>query len=176
MKKKCHTRYYQKLLHRFMDFKPKATVLSTRDCDFLYLCDSTWACVWVCASFLFYLQYVDRNKCHCLSLITSGDCSCLLGSGTSRLNAMMFQTSTYMGFCMRICTCVYLGACLHRCIYMSRTHNTHIHAHTTHARGMSTPLYVLITHTPHTHIRTNNTDTCLSLYVCTFWDYVNGSL
>jgi len=82
--------------------------------------------------FPFYLQYVDRNKCHGLSLTTSGVRSCLFGYGTSRSNAVMFQTSTYMGVCMRICMCVCPGACLHRCMYMSHTHNTHIHAHTTH--------------------------------------------
>jgi len=95
------------------------------------VCQCTDVHVSVCV-FPFYLQYVDRNKCHSLSLKTSGGCSCLFGSGTSRLNAMMFQTSTYMGICMRICMCVCLGACLHCCMYMSRTHNTHIHAHTTH--------------------------------------------
>ena len=29
-------RYYQNLLHRYLVFKPKLTVLSTRDSDFLY--------------------------------------------------------------------------------------------------------------------------------------------
>jgi len=36
MKKKSHARYYQNLLHRYLVFKPKLTVLSTRDSDFLY--------------------------------------------------------------------------------------------------------------------------------------------
>jgi len=62
----------------------------------------------------------------------------------------MFQTSTYMSDCTKICLCVCSGAYLHRCMYMSRTHDTHIHAQTTH--------------------------TCLGLYVCIFWDYVKGSL
>ena len=35
--KKSHARYYQNLLHRYLVFKPKLTVLSTRDSDFLYL-------------------------------------------------------------------------------------------------------------------------------------------
>jgi len=42
------------------------------------------------------------------------------------------MTSTYMSICMSICMCVCSGAYLHRCMNMSRTHNTHIHAHTTH--------------------------------------------
>jgi len=33
---------------------------------------------------------------------------------------------------------------------------------------MSTPLYVHVTHTQHTHTRIHNTHTCLSLYVCIF--------
>jgi len=36
MEKKSHARYYQNLLHRYLGFKPKLTVLSTRDSDFLY--------------------------------------------------------------------------------------------------------------------------------------------
>ena len=36
MKKQSHARYYQNLLHRYLGFKPKLTVLSTRDSDFLY--------------------------------------------------------------------------------------------------------------------------------------------
>ena len=36
MKKKSHARYYQNLLHRYLGFKPKLTVLSTRDSDFLH--------------------------------------------------------------------------------------------------------------------------------------------
>ena len=36
MKKKSHARYYQNLLHRYLVFKPKLTVLSTRDSDFLH--------------------------------------------------------------------------------------------------------------------------------------------
>ena len=36
MKKKSHVRYYQNLLHRYLIFKPKLTILSTRDSDFLY--------------------------------------------------------------------------------------------------------------------------------------------
>jgi hypothetical protein len=36
MKKKSHARYYQNLLHRYLVFKPKLTVLSTTDSDFLY--------------------------------------------------------------------------------------------------------------------------------------------
>jgi len=31
---------------------------------------------------------------------------------------------------------------------------------------MSTPLYVHVAHTQHTHTRTHNTHTCLGLYVC----------
>jgi len=99
-------------------------------CTYAGVCQRGGVRVSVCV-FPFYLQYFERNKCHCLSLTTSGGCSCLFGSGTSRLNAMMFQTCTYMGICMRICMCVCKGACLHRCMYMSRTHNIHIHAHTT---------------------------------------------
>ena len=34
--KKSHARYYQNLLHRYLVFKPKLTVLSTRDSDFLH--------------------------------------------------------------------------------------------------------------------------------------------
>ena len=37
MKTKSHARYYQNLLHRYLVFKPKLTVLSTRDSDFLHL-------------------------------------------------------------------------------------------------------------------------------------------
>jgi len=134
------------------------------------------ACEGVRLSLLSTICWQESNKHHGLSLTMSGVRSCLFGSGTSRLHAMMFQTSTYMGICMSICMCVRSSACLHRCMYMSCTHNTHIYAHTTHARGMSTPRYVHITHTPHTHIRTHRTDNCLSLYVCVFWDNVNGSL
>jgi len=36
MKKKSHARYYQNLLHRYLVFKPKLTVLLTRDSDFLH--------------------------------------------------------------------------------------------------------------------------------------------
>jgi len=36
VKKKSHARYYQKLLHRYLVFKPKLTVLSTRVSDFLH--------------------------------------------------------------------------------------------------------------------------------------------
>jgi len=100
-------------------------------CRYAGVCQRVGVRVSVCV-FAFYLQYVDRNKCHGLSLTTSGGCSCLFGSGTCRLNAMMFQTSTYMGICMRICMCVCPVACLHRCMYMSCTHNTHIHARTAH--------------------------------------------
>ena len=35
-KKKSLARYYQNLLHRYLGFKPKLTVLLTRDSDFLY--------------------------------------------------------------------------------------------------------------------------------------------
>ena len=46
--KKSHARYYQNLLHRYLGFKPKLTVLSTRDSDFLYLCHFTAVnCRWV---------------------------------------------------------------------------------------------------------------------------------
>jgi len=49
---------------------------------------------------------------------------------------------------------------------------------------MSTPLYVHVTHTQHTHACTKITHTthqgfahaCLGLYVCIFWDCVKGSL
>jgi len=34
MKKKSHARYYQKLLHRYLGFKPKLTVLSTESLTF----------------------------------------------------------------------------------------------------------------------------------------------
>jgi len=34
--------------------------------------------------------------------------------------------------------------------------------------SMSTPLYVHVTHTQHTHTRTHNTHICLGLYVCIF--------
>jgi len=94
----------------------------------------------------------ESNKCHDLSHTLLGVCSCLFWSGTSRLHAMMFQTSTYMGICIRICMCVCPGvyvhvihtlhthirkhntcssAGLHLCLYMSRTHHAHIHTHTT---------------------------------------------
>jgi len=33
---------------------------------------------------------------------------------------------------------------------------------------VSTPLYVHVTHTQHTHTRTHNTNTWLGLYVCIF--------
>jgi len=100
-------------------------------CTYAGVCQRAGVRVSVCV-FPFYLQYVDRNKCYDLSLTTSGDCSCLFGYGTSRLNAMMFQTSTYMGICMRICMCVCPGVYLHRCMYMSRTHNAYIHTQNTH--------------------------------------------
>ena len=81
----------------------------------------------------------ESNKCHDLSHTLLGVCSCLFWSGTSRLHAMMFQTSTYMGICIIICICVCSGAYLHGCMYMPCTHNTHIHAH----------IHAHTTHTPH---------------------------
>ena len=63
-----------------------------------------------------------------------GVCSCLFGSGTFWLHTMMFQTSTYMSICMSICTCVYSGVCLHRCMYMSRTHKTQTPMHIQHTQ------------------------------------------
>jgi len=58
MKKKSHARYYQNLLHRYLVFKPKLTVLSTRDSDFLYrfwLLPSRVSCVLLCPSLLLLL-------------------------------------------------------------------------------------------------------------------------
>ena len=66
-----------------------------------------------------------------LSVTTSGVFSWLFGSGNFWLHTMMFPTSTYMGVCMSTCMYICSGAHLHHCMYMSRTHNTHIHAHTT---------------------------------------------
>ena len=109
-------------------------------CTYAGVCQRAGVRVSVCV-FPFYLQYVDRNKCHGLSLITSGGCSCLFVYGTSRLNAMMFQTSPYMGILYEYIYVRMLGC-------------------------MSTPLYVHVTHTQHTHTHTHNTHTCLGLYVC----------
>ena len=106
----------------------------------------------------FHRHYnLESDKRHGLSLTTSGVCSCLFGSGTSRLHTMMFQTFTYMGVCMSICMCVCSGACLHRCTYTSRTHNIHIHAHTTHARvHVYTAVCACHAHTTHTHTHTHH--------------------
>jgi len=68
----------------------------------------------------------EPDKRHGLSHTTSRVCSCLFGSGTRWLHSMMFETSTYMSVCISIRMCVCSGACLQRCMYMSRTHNTHI--------------------------------------------------
>jgi len=122
----------------------------------MHICRCVPACGRACEcmrlSLLSRICQQESNKWHDLSLTTLGVCSCLFGSGTSKLHAMMFQTSTYMGICMRICMCicqgVYVhvihtqhthirkhntcsGAYLHLCMYMSRTHHTHIHTHTT---------------------------------------------
>jgi len=90
------------------------------------------ACECLCLALLSTICSQESDKRHGLSLSTSGVCSCLFGSGTFWLHTMMFQTSTYMSVCMSMCMCICSGACLHRCLHMPRTHNTHIHAHTTH--------------------------------------------
>jgi len=88
-------------------------------------------CKCVCLSLLFILCSQESDTRHGLSLTTSrsGVCSCWFGSRTFWFNTMLFQTSTYTSLCMSTRMCVCSGACLHRCMYMSRTHNTHIHAH-----------------------------------------------
>ena len=110
-----------------------------RDCRvplFVHVCVCVRACVrsceCLCLSLLSTICSQESDKRHGLSLTTSGVRSCLFGSGTFWSRTMMLQTSTYMSVCMSICICVCSGACLHCCMSMSRTHNTHIHAHTTH--------------------------------------------
>jgi len=105
----------------------------------------------------------ESDKCHDLSLTASGVCSCLFGSGTSRLHVMMFQTSTYMGICMRICMCV-----CRVCMYMSYTHNTHIYANRTHARvHVYTSVCTCHAHTTHTYTHTTSrVCSCLSRSLC----------
>jgi len=96
------------------------------------VCVST--CVSVCEclhlSLLPSICSQEPDKRHGLFPITSGVCSCLFGSGTYWLHTMMFETFTYMSVCISVRMGVCSGACQHRFIYMSRTHNTYIHSHT----------------------------------------------
>ena len=103
-------------------------------------CVCVRACMWVSVSFppiynMFPgiqagIQEVPRPLIHNI-----GVCSCLFGSRTFWLHTMMFQNSTYISVWMSVFMCVFSSACLHRCMFMSRTHNTHIHAHTTQTPG-----------------------------------------
>jgi len=96
------------------------------------------ACECLCLSLQSTICWQESDKHHDLSLTMSGACSCLFGSGTSELYIMMFQTSPYMGI-------------LHEYIYVRML------------GCMSTPLYVHVTHTQHTHTRTHNTHLFRSL-------------
>jgi len=108
----------------------------------MHVCGYVSACVRVCECLRLSLQstlcWQESDKRHDLSLTTSGVCSCLFGSGTSGLYSMMFQTSPYMGI-------------LHEYMYVRMIGCT------------STPLYVHVTHTKHTHTRTYNTHLFRSL-------------
>jgi len=139
------------------------------------------ACECVRLFLLSTICWQESNKCHSLSLTTSGVCSCLFGSGTSRLRVMMFQTSTYMGTCMRICMCVCLSACLHWSMYMSYTHNTHKYASTTYAWvHVYTSVCTCHAHTRHTHTHIHPHTTLQGFaHVCSVFVYapsagVNG--
>jgi len=88
------------------------------------------ACECLCLPLLSMICSQESKKHHGLSLTTSGVCSCLFGSGIFLLYTMMFQTCTSVW--INVCMCVCSSACLYRCMYMSSTHNTHIHAYTTH--------------------------------------------
>jgi len=89
----------------------------------------------------------ESDNRHGLSLTTSGVRSCMFGSGIFWLHTTMFQTSTYMEY-----------------MYVRLF------------EFMTTPLYVHITQTQHTHACTHNTHTthqgfahaCLGLDVCIF--------
>ena len=98
------------------------------------VCVSVYWCAYECLrlALLSTICSQESDKRHGLSPTTSGVCSCLFGSGTFWLHTMMFETFTCMGIFMSICICVYSGVCLRRCMYMSRTHNAHTPAHTTH--------------------------------------------
>jgi len=105
---------------------------------------SVRACECLRLSLLSTICSQENDKRHGLSLTTSRVRSCWFGSGTFWLHTMIFQTSAYMSVCMSTCMCVCSGAYLHRCMYMLRTHTTHIHAHTTHTphnNGFSTRLF-----------------------------------
>jgi len=81
--------------------------------------------------FPFYLEYVDRNKCHCLSLTTPGGCSYLFGYGTSRSNAMMFQVPhTWTFVCVYVCG--YAWVYVYTAVCTCCAHTTHTYTHTQH--------------------------------------------
>ena len=108
------------------------TCVCVRACMRVCVCVRACECLRLSLLSTMCSQESDNRHGLQVSLTMSGVCSCLFGSVTFWLHTMMFQTSTYMSVCMSICMCVCSGACLHHCMYISRTHNTHIHVSTTH--------------------------------------------
>jgi len=129
MKKKSHVRYYQNLLHRYLVFKPKLTVLSTRDSDFLYpVCPLTFpkspstrfskssecsSCLTCCSA-----SYLVHFSCCsiCLSLVLAlcfvhlslGLVHLSLASASTAWSAFFCSSWTYL--CCSSCT-AYCCAC-----------------------------------------------------------------
>jgi len=65
---------------------------------------------------------------------------------------------------MSIYMCVCSGTCLYCCMYMSRTHNTHIHAHTTHTPCFVKFFFVLLRMCTCTY--PSSTYFCVCAHVC----------
>jgi len=136
-------------------------------CTYAGVCQRAGVQVSVCV-FPFYLEYVDRNPTSVTTSLSQRRGFALACLGLEHLGYMSWCSRpphTWAFVCVYVCA--YAG-----CVCTCHTHTTHTYTQTEHMLGcMSTPLYVHVTHTPHTHTHTPRqgfAHVCLGLYVCTF--------
>jgi len=103
----------------------------------LYACAYACVCLRACVRvsvcvFPSYLQYVPRNPTSAPASLPKrrGVVHVCLGLGHVGYIPLWSRPQHTWAFVWVFCLCVCSGACLQRCMYMSRTHSTYIHSPT----------------------------------------------